>query len=122
MPNVENFSVDISYDRGTMNDEMFNVITKGWTHLKYVKLSCRFVATKHIFDQLMNNCKVLKTVEITEKLSNRRKARKQFWEISSGTVCSSLIFKTGGISKHFGCEFTLFLMEKWVIVWRLFYC
>lgn len=63
-PNVEKFSVEIVGDKISLNDRMFNIFTKGWNNLSHLNLGKGFIANKRIFNQLLSNCKRIKTVEI----------------------------------------------------------
>lgn len=66
LPNVEKLSIKRVTDAASLNDRNFNIITKKLKNLTHVQIGYGFVAIKRIFNQLLNNCKNLKIVEILE--------------------------------------------------------
>jgi hypothetical protein len=66
-PNIENLTVVSCLDSDSLNDRMFNIFTKSLPRLSHLNLGSGFSAIKRrVFNQMLNNCKNLKRVEIVE--------------------------------------------------------
>lgn len=65
MPNVEKLSIEYVEDKDSIGDHAFKIITKGLRQLNHIRIGNGFVAARGIFNKLLNNCKQLRTVEIS---------------------------------------------------------
>lgn len=64
--NLEKLEVGSSYEACSLSDLMFNIITKGFKKLKHIELGYGFNAKKRIFNQILKNCRNIRTVNIFE--------------------------------------------------------
>lgn len=62
-PNLESLSIHET-DEVTLNSQNFNIFTKGLKKLKHLLFGDGFKATKRFFNQMLNNCKNLQTVQV----------------------------------------------------------
>lgn len=75
-PNLETLSIETMSDEKSVNDLMFNIITKGLQKLSHLKLGIGFIGLKRIFNQLLRNCPNLKLVEVPAVAMESQKSNK----------------------------------------------
>lgn len=72
--NIETLTIVSCVDSASLNDEMFNIFTKSLPRLSHLKLGRGFTVIKpRVFNQMKNNCKNLKRVEIVEDAFKSKK-------------------------------------------------
>lgn len=77
LPNIESFFAEGSHDFDT--DRMFSAISKGWLHLRHVRLNGIVVGKE--FNQLLLKCQKLRKFEIDKKAFQKTavEMKQQIW-------------------------------------------